>query len=105
MCALALGLLSPLLLYARAGRMPLAALYAVAFGIAILIGLAGRRLHGWLLADALSNRSRPGRLVLLAVTTLLGVGLVVLGLAVAVALAFRSCVPAVAAWATPRVAG
>ncbi len=100
---MALALLSPLVFYARPGRMPLPALYAVACGIAISIGLAGRRLHGLLLEDALSGRSGRGRFVLLAATTLLGVGLVVLGLAVAIALAFRSCAPA--PWAPTRAAG
>jgi hypothetical protein len=56
----ALGLLSPLLLYAPRGVVPMAGMVAIAGGIALTLGLVGRRLHAAMLADALGRRGRRG---------------------------------------------
>ena len=57
-------LLSPLLIYYPVGAMPLAALFAIAGGIALGLGLTGRRLHASLLDDALSGRDGRGRFLM-----------------------------------------
>ena len=61
---LAMLLVSPLLIYYRAGVMPLAALFTIAAGIALGLALTGRRLHGVLLDDALSARDGKGRFLM-----------------------------------------
>jgi len=81
--------MSPLLLYAGRETMPLAALFAVAAGIALAIALAGRQLHAVLLDDALSGRKSAARAVLAAGMMLLVVLLVLLGVVVALLLLFR----------------
>lgn len=56
----ALALLSPLLLYAPRGTVPMAGMVAIAGGIALSLGLVGRRLHSAMLADALGRGGRKG---------------------------------------------
>lgn len=87
--AAAVALLSPLVLYAGRGTMPLAALFAVAAGIALAIALVGRQLHAVLLSDALSGRTSTARAVLAAGMMLLVVLLVLLGVVVALLLLFH----------------
>lgn len=91
--AAVVGLLSPLVLYASAGWMPLAALWAVAGGIALGLCLVGVRLHGLLLADALSGRTGTGRVLLAAGMILLAVFLVLAGATVALVLMVRGGAP------------
>jgi hypothetical protein len=86
----AVALVSPLVLYAGSANMPIAALFAVAGGIALAIALAGRQLHDVLLADALTQRKGAARLVLAAGMMLLVILLVLLGVVVALLLLFRS---------------
>jgi hypothetical protein len=88
-CA-ALVLLSPLLIYFGAGEMPLAALFAIAGGIALGLALCGRRLHAALLRDALSGRDDRGRFLLTVGMALLLLFLVLLGGVVALTLLLRS---------------
>jgi uncharacterized membrane protein YhaH (DUF805 family) len=81
--ALALALLSPLAIFAKAGVMPLWGLFAVAGGIAVMLALVGRRLHDALLSDVLSRRAGAGRWILAMAVVLIGVFLVLVGVAVA----------------------
>lgn len=87
--AAAVALVSPLLLYAGRASMPLAGLYAIAAGIALALGLAGRQLHAVLLSDALTGRKSVARMVFGAGMMLLVVLLVLLGVVVALLLLFR----------------
>lgn len=80
---LAIALLSPLVIFAKAGWMPLWGLFGVAAGIAVLLALAGRRLHDALLSDVLSGRQGTGRWLLAVALVLVGVFLVLVGVAVA----------------------
>lgn len=91
--AAALVLLSPLVAYASAGVMPLWALWAIAAGIAVALGLVGVRLHGALLADALARREGPARFLLVAALSILAIFLVLFGAAVALLLILRSGSP------------
>ena len=91
--ATALALLSPLVLYAGAGVMPLPALYAIAGGIALALGLIGTRLHAALLSDALSGREGAGRFLLVAGLSILAIFLVLLGAAIALLLILRGGSP------------
>ncbi len=85
----AAGLLSPLVLYARAGAMPLAALSCVAAGIALCLMLVGRRLHAALLRDARSGGGVRQALFAAGMMLLIGT-LVIAGAIVAVVLVLRS---------------
>lgn len=80
---LALALLSPLVVFARAGWMPVWGLFAVAGGIAVLLALVGRRLHDALLSDVLSRKQGAGRWIVAAAAVLIGVFVVLVGVAVA----------------------
>ena len=91
--SLALALLSPLVIFAGAGIMPLWALYGIAAGIAVALGLVGVRLHGALLSDALSRREGPGRFLLVAGLSILAIFLVLLGAAIALVLILRDGSP------------
>lgn len=86
-------MLSPLVLYAGAGVMPLPALYAIAGGIALALGLIGTRLHAALLSDALSGREGAGRFLLVAGLSILAIFLVLLGAAIALLLILRGGAP------------
>lgn len=86
---LAVALLSPLVIYARPGVMPLAALFGVGGGIALCLVLVGRRLHDALLSDVLSGRPGTGKFLLTVGMMLLIVFLVLLGVAVALVLILR----------------
>jgi hypothetical protein len=88
-----LALLSPLLIYYRAGVMPLAALFGIAAGIALGLALAGRRLHTSLLDDALCGRDGKGRFLMTVGMALLLLFLVLLGSAVALLLLLRQASP------------
>lgn len=90
---IAAGLLSPLVLYARAGWMPLLALWSVAGGIAVGLCLVGARLHDLLLSDVLSGRTGTARVLLAAAMILLAVFLVLAGATVALVLMVRSGSP------------
>lgn len=83
------ALMSPLVIYAGRPAMPLAALVAIAAGIAGALALAGRQLHGVLLADGLAGRKSTAKLLIAAGMTLLVVLLVLLGAVVALLLLFR----------------
>jgi hypothetical protein len=87
--ALAVALLSPLVVYAGRPNMPIVALYGVAAGIAMAIALAGRQLHDVLLADGLTRHKGVGKLFLAAGMMLLVILLVLLGVVVALLLLFR----------------
>lgn len=78
------------MLYAGHETMPLAALFLIAGGIALAIALAGRQLHGFLVADALAHRTGTARFVLAAGMMLLVILLVLLGAVVALLILFRS---------------
>ena len=91
--ALAVALLSPLLIYYRSGVMPLAALFGIAAGIALALALAGRRLHDSLLDDALSGREGKGKFLMTFGLALLVLFLVLLGGVVALVLLLRSKSP------------
>ena len=78
-----IALLSPLVVFASAGWMPIWGLYSVAGGIAVLLALAGRRLHDALLADVLRGRSGTLRWILTIAVVLIGVFVVLVGVAVA----------------------
>ena len=86
---MALALLSPLLIYYRAGEMPLAALFGVAGGIALGLALVGRRLHASLIDDALARRDGKGQFLMTFGAALLLLFLVLLGGAVALVLMLR----------------
>jgi hypothetical protein len=86
-------LLSPLLIYYRAGVMPLAALFAIAAGIATGLALTGRRLHQSLLDDALSGRDGKGRFLMTFGMALLLLFLVLLGCVVALIVVLRQASP------------
>jgi hypothetical protein len=86
-------LLSPLLIYYRAGVMPLAALFAVAAGIASGLALVGRRLHRSLLDDALAARDGKGRFLMTFGLALLLLFFVLLGGVVALILVLRRASP------------
>lgn len=88
-------LLSPLVIYYRAGTMPLAALFGVAGGIALGLALSGRRLHQSLLEDALSGRGGRGRFLMTFGFALLLLFLVLLGGVVSLMLLFQSARPGV----------
>jgi hypothetical protein len=88
----AIGLLSPLLIYAKSGWMPLAALYGVAGGIALALMLVGRRLYDVLIADALSGRQGSGSFLVTVGLILVTIVLVVLGAAVALVYSLRETV-------------
>jgi len=60
LAALAVALLSPLVLYAPRGAVPMVGMVAIASGIALSLMLAGRRLHDAMLADALGRGGRRG---------------------------------------------
>jgi hypothetical protein len=62
----ALALLSPLLLYAPRGSVPMAGMVAIAAGIALSLILAGRRLHAAMLADALGRGGRRNAVTVVA---------------------------------------
>ncbi len=100
-----LALLSPLLIYAPRKVMPIAALYAIAAGIALALALAGRRLHAALLEDALPGRGDASRFLMTAGTVVLATGLVTLGFAVALLLAFRGCASTPSPWGAGGAAG
>lgn len=85
----ALALLSPLLIYYRPGVMPLAALFGVAGGIALGLALAGRRLHGSLMDDALAGRDSKGRFLMTLGAALITLFLILLGGVVALVLVLR----------------
>ena len=89
----AVALLSPLVIYVGAGAMPLAALWAIAAGIALALALVGVRLHAALLADALSGREGAGRFLLVAGLSILAIFLVLLGAAIALLLILRGGSP------------
>lgn len=83
-CVSALALLSPLVLYAGTGSMPLLALVGVAGGIALSLGVVGRRLHRLLLADALRRGGREqavlalGLMLVVTVLAFFAIGVCVL---------------------------
>jgi hypothetical protein len=81
------------LIYYRAGVMPLAALYAVAAGIAFGLALVGRRLHRSLLDDALAQRDGKGRFLLTFGMALLLLFFVLLGCVVALIVVLRQASP------------
>lgn len=90
----AIGLMSPLLLYAGSGWMPLPALYAIAAGIAVMLMLVGRRLHGVLLADVIADRRGAAPWLITVALVLLGVFLVLLAVVVALLVVLRDDRPA-----------
>ena len=89
----ALALISPLVVYSRAGVMPLAALFAIAAGIAVGLALVGRRLHDSLLNDALTGREGKGRFLMTFGLALLLLFLVLLGGVIALIFVIRSASP------------
>jgi hypothetical protein len=89
----ALALLSPLLIYYRVGVMPLAALYAVAAGIAFGLALVGRRLHRSLLDDGLAQRDGKGHFLMTFGMALLLLFFVLLGCVVALIVVLRQASP------------
>lgn len=89
----ALAMLSPLLIYYRVGAMPLAALFAIAAGIALGLALTGRRLHRSLLDDALSGRDGKGRFLMTFGMALLLLFFVLLGCVVALIAVLRQASP------------
>ena len=91
----ALALLSPLLIYYRAGLMPLAALFGIAAGIALGLALTGRRLHQSLLDDALSGRDGKGRFLMTFGMALLLLFFVLLGSVVALIVILRQAAPSI----------
>ena len=88
-----MALISPLLIYYGSGVMPLAALFAIAAGIALGLALVGRRLHGSLLNDALTGREGKGRFLMTFGLALLLLFLVLLGGVVALILVLRQASP------------
>ncbi len=86
-------MISPLLIYYRPGVMPLAALFAIAAGIAMGLALVGRRLHDSLLNDVLRGREGKGRFLMTFGLALLLLFLVLLGGVVALILVLRSASP------------
>lgn len=91
--AACVALLSPLLIYYRAGAMPLPALFGIAAGIALGLGLSGRRLHATLLHDGLSGRGGRGRFLMTFGLALLVLFFILVGAAVALALLVRGAAP------------
>ena len=75
LAAFAVALLSPLLLYAPRGSVPMAGMVAIAAGIALSLMLAGRRLHAAMLSDALGRGGR--RNAVAVVVSMLAVVLIV----------------------------
>ena len=73
--------------------MPLAALFAIAAGIALGLALAGRRLHRSLLDDALAGRGGRGRFLMTFGMALLVLFLVLLGCVIALMLVLRPMSP------------
>lgn len=92
--AVAVALLSPLLIYYPSGVMPLPALFGIAAGIALGLALTGRRLHDSLLDDALSRRESKGRFLMTVGMALLLLFFVLLGSVVALLLLLRQASPA-----------
>jgi len=84
-----LSLLSPLLIYAKRGYMPLPALFGVAGGILLALILVGRRLYDVMMADGLSGRKATGSFFLTVGLMLLAVLFVLLGAAVAIFFSLR----------------
>ena len=89
----AVALVSPLLIYYKAGAMPLAALFGIAAGIALGLALTGKRLHRSLLDDALAGRDGKGRFLMTFGMALLLLFLVLLGGVVALILILRQASP------------
>jgi hypothetical protein len=81
--AVAVLLLSPLVVFAKAGAMPLWGLFAVAAGIAVMLALAGGRLHDAFLSDVLRRRQTVGRWIVVVAVVLVGVFVVLVGVAMA----------------------
>jgi hypothetical protein len=75
LAAVAVALLSPLLLYAPQGTVPMAGMVSIAAGIALALMLAGRRLHAAMLQDALGRGGRRNAVVV--VVSMLAVVLIV----------------------------
>ena len=75
LATLAVALLSPLVLYAPSGAVPMGGMVAIASGIALSLMLAGRRLHDAMLSDALGRGGRRGAVAV--VVSLLAVVLIV----------------------------
>lgn len=89
-----LVLLSPLVLYAGKGWMPLALLFGIALGIALALALVGRRLHDALLHDVISGRGDKGKALLIFGMMLAAVFLVLAGAIVALILIVKGQTPA-----------
>ena len=66
LAVIAVALLSPLILYARSGVVPMTGMVAIAAGIALSLMLAGRRLHDAMLSDALGRGGRRGAVAVVA---------------------------------------
>ena len=81
--AVALALLSPLVVFAKSEGMPLWCLFAIAAGIAISLALAGRRLHDAFLSDVLRRRQSVGRWLLAIALVLVGLFVVLVGVVMA----------------------
>lgn len=73
--------------------MPLAALFGIAAGIALGLGLVGRRLHDSLLSDALTGRQGKGRFLMTFGMALLLLFFVLLGCVVALIFVLRQAAP------------
>ncbi len=73
--------------------MPFAALYTVAAGIALGLGLAGRRLHRAMLSEAIDHRSSASQALLAAAMVLCVLVLVLLAAVVALLMLFRGSGP------------
>lgn len=85
-----LSLLSPLLIFAKRGYMPLPALFGVAGGILLALILVGRRLYDVMMFDGLSGgRKATGSFFLTVGLMLLAALFVLLGAAVAVFFSLR----------------
>ena len=87
------ALLSPLATYARRPSVPLAALFGIAAGIALGLGLAGRRLHQAMLHDALDRRDSASRAIAAVAMTLVLLLLVLLAAVIALLVLFRRAAP------------
>lgn len=89
----ALGLLSPLVVYAGRPSMPLAALFGIAAGIFVAIALIGRRIHDALVGDVLRGRHGLGRALLAVALALLAVFLVLVGIVFTLLMVARGAAP------------